>query len=159
MKVILLQDVKDLGKKGTLCEVSDGYGRNFLLPRKLALLATEGNKQDLAHKQKREENRKQREEDEAQQLSQVVEATTLNLVVKTGERGRLFGSVTNKEIAETLAEKHGIKVDRRKIELSESIKTVGEYEAVIKLHPNVSAKLKILVTSSTADIQDGRDRS
>ena len=102
MKVILKEDVKSLGKKGKVCEVSDGYARNFLIPRGLALQATEGNVQDLAHKQKQENLRKQNERQAAEDSKNKIEAMKITLNVKVGDTGRLFGSVTNKEIAETL---------------------------------------------------------
>ncbi|MDR1069448.1 MAG: 50S ribosomal protein L9 [Gracilibacteraceae bacterium] len=143
MKIILTRDVKDLGKKGDLCDVADGYGRNFLLPRKLAIPATEGNRQDLAHKIKKEDERRAREQEEAEALAARLGEIVLVLKVKTGSAGRLFGAVTNKEIADTLAERHGVRVDRRKIETGEPLKTVGGYTAAIKLHSAVTASLRI----------------
>ncbi|HHV63490.1 MAG TPA: 50S ribosomal protein L9 [Peptococcaceae bacterium] len=145
MKVILKEDVKALGKKGKVCEVSDGYARNFLIPRGLAVEATEGNMQDLAHKQKLEEQRKKKEKDEALKLAAQLEATNVVLKVKVGEKGRLFGSVTNKEISEVLEKDYRLKLDKRKIELKEPIKTIGEHFITIKLHPEVNTKIKIRV--------------
>jgi large subunit ribosomal protein L9 len=145
MKVILTQDVKDLGKKGDLRDVADGYGRNFLLPRKLAIQATEGNRQDLAHKQKKEEERRARDLAEAAALGARLAETVLRLRVKTGSAGRLFGAVTNKEIADNLAAQHDVRVDRRKIEMKEPLKAVGEYTVTVKLHPAVTAPLRISV--------------
>lgn len=147
MKVILKEDVKTLGKKGKVCEVSDGYARNFLIPRGLAIEATQGNVQDLAHKQKQEELRKQKEKEQALDLSQKIQAMDIILKVKVGEKGRLFGSVTNKEIAEVLEKEYKLKLDKRKIEVKESIKGLGEYPVTIKLHPEVTANLSIKIQS------------
>ncbi len=145
MKVILKEDVKTLGKKGKVCEVSDGYARNFLIPRGLAAEATQGNVQDLAHRQKQEEIRKQKEKDVALDLAKEIENMDVVLKVKVGEKGRLFGSVTNKEIAEVLEREYKLKIDKRKIELKEPIKAIGEHELTVKLHPEVSGNLKVKV--------------
>lgn len=145
MKVILKQDVKGLGKKGKICEVSDGYARNYLIPRGLAIEATEGNVQDLAHKQKQEELRRQKEKEEAMKLAAKIETLEVVIKVKVGEKGRLFGSVTNKEIADVLEKEYQLKLDKRKIEIKEPFKSLGEYEATVKLHPEVTANMKIKV--------------
>lgn len=145
MKVILKEDVKTLGKKGKVCEVSDGYARNFLLPRGLAVEATEGNVQDLAHKQKIEDQRRQKEKQNALDLAQKLEGLTVTIKVKVGDKGRLFGSVTNKEIAEALEKGYNIKLDKRKIEIKDPIKTVGEHSAVFKIHPEVNGNLKVMI--------------
>ncbi|KUO61910.1 MAG: 50S ribosomal protein L9 [Gracilibacter sp. BRH_c7a] len=145
MKVILKEDVKALGKKGKICEVSDGYARNFLIPRGLALQATEGNVQDLAHKQKQEDLRKQKEKQSAEDSKNKIEDMKIVLHVKVGDNGRLFGSVTNKEIAETLEKVYKIKIDKRKIEVKDPIKNIGEHTVSIKLHPEVSADLKVTI--------------
>jgi len=147
MKVILKADIKGLGQKGKICTVSDGYARNYLLPRGLAVEATEGNVQDLAHKQKQEELRRQKEKQAALDLAAKIEALQVVLKVKVGDKGRLFGSVTNKEIAEVLAKDYNIKLDKRKIELKEAIKTVGDHQVTIKLHPEVSVNLTVEVES------------
>ncbi|MCM1565978.1 MAG: 50S ribosomal protein L9 [Dehalobacter sp. 4CP] len=145
MKVILKEDVKALGKKGKVCEVSDGYARNFLIPRGLAVEATQGNVQDLVHKQKQEELRKQKEKQAALELSQKIENMDIIVKVKVGEKGRLFGSVTNKEIAEVLEKEYQLKLDKRKIEVKEPIKGLGEYQVTVKLHFEVTANLKIKI--------------
>jgi len=145
VKVILKQDVKGLGKKGKICEVSDGYARNYLIPRGLAIEATEGNVQDLAHKQKQEELRRQKEKEEAMKLAAKIETLEVVIKVKVGEKGRLFGSVTNKEIADVLEKEYQLKLDKRKIEIKEPFKSLGEYEATVKLHPEVTANMKIKV--------------
>lgn len=143
MKVILKEDVKALGKKGKVCEVSDGYARNFLIPRGLAIEATQGNVQDLAHKQKQEEQRRQKEKEAALDLAARIEGMDVVLRVKVGEKGRLFGSVTNKEIAEVLEKEYKLKLDKRKIELKEPIKAIGEHQVTVKLHPEVTGNLKV----------------
>ncbi|UWG97241.1 50S ribosomal protein L9 [Dehalobacter sp. DCM] len=145
MKVILKEDVKSLGKKGKVCEVSDGYARNFLIPRGLAVEATQGNVQDLAHKQRLEDKRKQKEKQEALDLCEKIKTLNLVLRVKVGEKGRLFGSVTNKEIADVLEKEYGLKLDKRKIEVKESIKGLGEFPITVKLHPEVTANLSITI--------------
>lgn len=146
MKVILKADVKGTGKKGQVCEVADGYARNFLFPRGLALEATSGNVQDLANKKASEEKRKEREKQVAQELATRLQALTVEVGTKTGEGGRLFGSVTNKEIAETLKKKYSLEIDKRKIELKEPIKSLGTYTVHAKLHPEVSANFQVQVT-------------
>ncbi|NLM22280.1 MAG: 50S ribosomal protein L9 [Peptococcaceae bacterium] len=148
MRVILKQDVKSLGKKGQICEVSDGYARNYLIPRNLAVEATEGNVQDLAHKKKQEELRRQKEKKEAIDLAAKIESLNIVIKVKVGEKGRLFGSVTNKEIADVLEKEYQLKIDKRKIEIKEPFKSLGEYEVVVKLHPEVTASIKIKVEAA-----------
>lgn len=148
MKVILKADVKGTGKKGQVCEVADGYARNFLMPKGLALEATTGNVQDLANKKAMEQKRKDRERQAAQDLAARLEALTVEVATKTGEGGRLFGSVTNKEIAETLKKKYSLEIDKRKIELKEPIKNLGTYTVHAKLHPDVSADFQVRVSGT-----------
>lgn len=145
MKVILTVDVKSLGKKGNVCEVSDGYARNFLFPKKLAVEATQGNLSDLASKKANEDRKKAKEKEDAQLLAEKLSSITVEVYTKTGEGGRLFGSVTNKEIAEALKSKHGIEIDKRKIEVKEPIKALGNYTIQTKLHSEVSTQLKVVV--------------
>lgn len=148
MKMILLADVKSIGKKGQIVNVSDGYARNFLLPKKLAVEATTSNMNELALKQKAEDKRKQKELEEARELAKKLENVTVKVAVKTGDGGRLFGSVTNKEVAACLKEQTGIDIDKKKIVLNVAFKNVGEGHAVVKLHPEVSAELKINIVSA-----------
>jgi large subunit ribosomal protein L9 len=144
MKVIFLQDVKGQGKKGEVKEVSEGYARNFLLKKGLAKEATAGNlKMQEAHK-KSEAKRKQQELEDAKALAKVMEETTITIKAKSGEGGRLFGGVSTKQIAEEL-KKANFKVDKRKIELSEPIRTLGYTNVPIKLHPEVTATVKVHV--------------
>ncbi|HWQ89736.1 MAG TPA: 50S ribosomal protein L9 [Desulfitobacteriaceae bacterium] len=148
MKVILLNDVKGVGKKGQICEVADGHARNFLLPRKLAIEATTGNVQDLAQKKAAEDKRKDKEKQMAHILAQKLDQLVVEVATKTGEGGRLFGSVTNKEIAETLKKIHGIDLDKRKIEVKEPIKALGNYVVQVKLYPDIISKLQVQIVES-----------
>lgn len=146
MKVILQADVKGTGKKGQVLEVADGYARNFLFPKKLAIEATTGNIQDVSHKKAVEQRRKEKEKEEAIKLGDKLNALLIEVKTKTGEGGRLFGSVTSKEIAEALKKQHGVEVDKRKLEIKEPIKTLGNFEVHVKVHPEVVAKLQIKVS-------------
>lgn len=145
MKVIFLQDVKGQGKKGEIKNVSEGYARNFLLPRGLANPANQGNMKQLSQQKISEEKRKDDEKQAAQQLANELEALSIKMEVKAGEGGKLFGSITNKQIAEELANRK-IQIDKRKIELAEPIRTLGVTEVPVKLHPQVTAKLKVQVS-------------
>ena len=147
MKVILQADVKGTGKKGQVYDVADGYARNFLFPKKLAIEATEGNIQDISHKKAVEERRKLKEKEEAIALGNKISALQVEVKTKTGEGGRLFGSVTSKEIAEVLKKQHSLEVDKRKLELKEPIKALGSYEVSVKIHPEVTAKLQVHVSA------------
>ncbi len=147
MKVILLKNVKNVGKEGEVVNVSDGYGRNFLIPRKLAKVATEGSIADLKHTQKIEEKKKEKEFQAAQDLKAELEKTGLEIKVKAGDGGRLFGSVTSSDIAGVL-KKRGYKVDKRKIELKENIKALGVHNVSIKLHREITATIKVKVTEA-----------
>ncbi|MCF6094656.1 50S ribosomal protein L9 [Microaerobacter geothermalis] len=144
MKVIFLRDVKGQGKKGEMKEVSDGYARNFLIPKGLVVPATEGNLKTLEIQKEKERKRKEQELAEAKQLSKELEKLTVTIKAKSGEGGRLFGSVTSKQIAETL-EKMNIKIDKRKIQLNEPIRTLGVTNIPVKLHSEVTAQLKVHV--------------
>ena len=143
MKMILLEDVKNVGKKGQVINASDGYAKNFLLPKKLAVEATKANMNDLALKEKAEAKRRKEELEEAQALSKTLADITVKIPVRMGEGGKIFGSVTSKEIASCLEAQAGVVVDKKKIVVDGPFKTVGPAEVVVKLHPQVSAKLKI----------------
>lgn len=145
MKVILLEDVKNVGKKGQLVNASDGYAKNFLFPKKLAVEATKSNINDLELKKKAEEKRKQQELEEAKELAKQMEAKEVIVSVKTGENGKTFGSVTNKEIAEALEKQTGLKVDKKKIVLEEPIKMVGSRTVIVKIHPQVNAEINVKI--------------
>ncbi|MDQ0172669.1 50S ribosomal protein L9 [Paenibacillus tundrae] len=147
MKVIFIKDMKGQGKKGQVKEVSEGYAQNFLLPRGIARLATDGNMKTLDNQNAAEERRKQEEkaEAEAEALGKKLESEVTELKAKSGEGGRLFGAITSKQIAEALAAK-GLKIDKRKIELDEPIRTLGVTQVSVKIHPEVKATLKVQVT-------------
>jgi len=140
MKVILLQDVKGTGKKGQTIEASDGHARNFLIPRKLAVEATKANMAQLEGQQKKAASQLQQEVEAAQALAAKIREVEIKIPVKAGSGGRMFGSISNKEIAEAM-QRQGISVDKKKIVVG-AIKTAGEHTANIKLHPQVSATLK-----------------
>ncbi len=146
MKVILQSDVKGTGKKGQILEVADGFARNFLFPKKLAIEATTGNIQDVSHKKEVEQRRKEKEKEDAIKLGVKLNALLIEVKTKTGEGGRLFGSVTSKEITEALKKQHGIEVDKRKLEIKDPIKTLGDFEVHVKVHPEVVAKLQVHVS-------------
>ena len=146
MKVILLKDVKGQGVKGDILNVSVGYARNFLLKNNLAEEATKGNVQVLKAKQRSEEQSEQRELDKAEKLKESLANITVELKAKAGEAGRLFGSITNKQIAETLQKEHGHKIDRRKIDLDQPIRALGQTTVPVKLHPEVTGSIKVHVS-------------
>ena len=147
MKVILQSDVKGTGKKGQVLEVADGFARNFLFPKKLAVEATTGNIQDISHKKALEDRRKEKEKEDAVELAGKLNTLQIEVKTKTGEGGRLFGSVTSKEIADALKKQHGVEVDKRKLEVKEPIKALGNYEVHVKIHLDVVAKLRVHVVA------------
>lgn len=144
MKVIFLKDVKGKGNAGEVKNVSEGYARNFLLPKNLAVEANPGNLKTLENQKKGEEKRQQEELEEAQALKAKIEGLEITIPAKSGEGGRLFGSVTSKQIAEALKNK-AVKIDKRKIDMPEPIRTLGLTDVPIKLHPKVTATLKVHV--------------
>ena len=145
MKVILLQDVKGKGKKGQLLEVSDGYARNFMLPKKMAIEATTDAINTMRMNDKATQERIAREKAEALAVAKQQRELTLTVTAKGGGNGRLFGSVTNQEIADALAKKAGIKLDKRKIVISDAIKNVGTYTVTCKLGYEISAPLTVKI--------------
>lgn len=145
MKVIFLEDVKGKGAKGEVKKVSAGYAQNFLIKNKLAVEATPANLSKLKGQQNRAEKDAAEELAEAKSLKEKVEQVTVKMKAKSGEGGRLFGSITTKQIADVLAKTEGIKVDRRRMELPEPIRTLGYTNIPIKLHPEVTATLKVHV--------------
>jgi len=147
MKVILNQDVKGQGKKGDMIEVSDGYARNFLLPKNLAKEATKENINVMQGQKDSQEYRKKKELEEAEEIKAKVEAVTVKIKAKAGENGKLFGSVTSKEISEELKMQHHVKIDKKKFVVPDGIKSLGVTEVDIKIHPGVVAKLKVSVES------------
>ena len=145
MKVILLQDVKGKGKKGQMIEVSDGYARNFMLPKKLAIEATADAVNTMRMNDKAAAEKAARERAEALEISRKLREMTVTVTAKGGGAGRLFGSVTNAEIADSLAKKTGIKLDKRKIVISDPIKNVGTYTVTCKLGYEISAPLTVKI--------------
>lgn len=145
MKVILLQDVRGTGKAEDVVNVSDGYGRNMLIPRGLALEATDKNIKTLEKKKREAAARKAEEKAEALVLKEKIEKIQIKFVKKAGDSGKVFGSITSKEISEKLKEDQDITVDKKKINLSTPIKAIGEFNVEIKLYPEIMAKLKVIV--------------
>ena len=145
MKVILLQDVKTLGKKGDMVEVSDGYAKNFIIPKKLGVEANGANINDLKLQKANQAKVEKEQYEAAVKLGEEIEALSVTVPIKVGEGGRAFGAVTGKEIAKALLEQHKITVDKKKIVLPDSIKSVGEFGVPIRLHTKVTAKLKVYV--------------
>lgn len=142
MKVIFLQDVKGQGKKGEIKDLSEGYVRNFLLPKGLVKAASDGNIKTLEVQNASEVKRKAKEKEDAQALAKKLEETPVVVKAKAGEGGRLFGAITSKQVAEALAAL-GFKIDKRKIELEDPIRTLGVTQVPVKLHPEVKAKLNV----------------
>lgn len=145
MKVIFLKDVKGKGKKGEVKNVADGYAHNFLVKQGLAVEANNANVSSLDAQKKKQEKEAAEELAEAKKLKEVLDQTTVELTAKAGEGGRLFGSITTKQVAEELQKKHGIKIDKRKMELADAIRTLGHTKVPVKLHHEVTATLTVSV--------------
>lgn len=146
MKVILKEDVKSLGKKGQIVEVSDGYARNFILKKGKGVEATSKNLNDLKLQKANEDKIAQENYEAAQELGKKIEAGQIQVSIKTGEGGKAFGSVSSKEIAEEAKSQLGLDIDKKKIQLKETIKTLGTHNVPVKLHPKVTVELKVVVT-------------
>ncbi|HVZ82163.1 MAG TPA: 50S ribosomal protein L9 [Terracidiphilus sp.] len=150
MEVILKEDVANLGHRGDVVKVADGYGRNFLLPRKLALQATEANKAVIEQMKAAAARRSAVEKAQAEELVVKLEPVVLSFTRKAGENGQLFGSVTSADIAGDLETK-GFNVDRRKVQLSEPLKSLGDYTVAVKLHREVTAHIKVQVLADATE--------
>ncbi len=148
MEVILLEDVKSLGKKGQVVKINDGYARNYVLPKKLGIEATPKNLNDLKLQKMRDDKQAAQELQEAKDLAVKIEEKPVKLAMKTGEGGRTFGAVSTKEIAAAAKEQLGLEIDKKKIKLDESIKTLGTHIVSVRLHKDVSAKLTVVVNES-----------
>ena len=148
MKIILLQDEKKLGKKGDVIEASDGFARNYILPKKIGIEATPKNMNELKLQKASQDKRAQEQLEAARALAAQLEDKQIVVKIKGGEGGRTFGSVSSKEIATACQEQHGIEVDKKKIQLPESTKSFGSYEVPVKLHPQVTGKLAVKVTEA-----------
>jgi len=149
MELILTQDFDGLGLEGDIVSVAEGYGRNYLIPEGIALEATLPNRKALELKSKKIEVKRLKVKASAEKVKEQMEALTINLVQKAGEEGKLYGSVTSMDIASAL-EKKGITIDRRKIVLEKPIKTVGEFDISVKIYPEVTASLKVMVSPEAA---------
>lgn len=145
MKVILLQDVKTLGKKGDTVNVSDGYARNMLFPKKLGIEATAKNMNDLKLQKANQAKVAQEQLDAAKAFAEVLAKTEVVVAIKVGEGGKTFGSVSSKEIAEAAKAQHNLDIDKKKIQLASPIKALGTTPVPLKLHPQVTAELKVTV--------------
>lgn len=145
MEVILIQDVKSLGKKGDVVKVSDGYARNFILPKKLGVEATKQNLYDLEQQKAAEAKRQKEILEEAKDFAKKLEEITVKLSIKAGEGGKTFGSVSTKEIVAAVKDQFGFDIDKKKLQLSDPIKNAGSYTVPVKLHPQVTAEMKVLV--------------
>lgn len=147
MKVILLQDVKKLGKKGDVVDISDGYARNFLFPRKLAEEANNNNIHILNTKKENERKKKLAEIEAAQKLASELKGKEIKIEAKSGESGRLFGAITSKDVAELINKNFNLSIDKKKI-VMDTIKVAGSYDVELKLYPEVSTKIKVIVQQS-----------
>lgn len=145
MKVILLQDVKSVGKKGDMVDLSEGYARNFILPKKLGVEATNANKNNLKLQKANEEKIAKEQYEAALALKTEVEEMLVQVSLKSGEGGRTFGSISSKEIAKAVSEQYKKEIDKKKIQMQDAIKSVGTHEVTVKLHPKVTAKLRVHV--------------
>lgn len=145
MKIILLEDVKSLGKKGQIIEANDGYARNYILPKKLGVEANGKNLNDLKLQKANEEKIAKEQLEAAQAFAKEMESKEVIVKMKGGEGGKVFGSVSTKEIAQAAKSQCGMELDKKKIQIAEAIKSFGVYEVTVKLHPKVSGKLKVKV--------------
>ncbi len=150
MKVILREDVKNLGKKGDLADVAEGYGRNYLIPRGLAVPASEGKLKEAALVKEGRAKKEARAQKDAEALAAKLKDVTLTIASRVGEGGKLYGAVTSRDIARELENFLGRAVDKRKIELSEPIKTLGAYPALLRLYPGVEVQINVTVVAANA---------
>ena len=145
MKVILTQDVAKLGKKGDVLEVAEGYARNYLLPRGLVGEASIGKINDLERQKNIEADKKLKIKQKSEQLAEKINNLTVKIFAKVGDNGKLFGAVGNNDIAKALADQHKVDIDKKKIVMKDTIKTLGEYKVSLKLYPSVQAEIKVEV--------------
>lgn len=147
MKVILKADIKGTGKKGEMINTSDGYARNYLFPRDLAMEASEGNIKTLEHQKAKEVKKKSEELANAKEFAKKLSELSVTIKVKTGDNGKLFGSITSKDISEEVKKQHGVEIDKKKIVLEDAIKTTGTYDIEIKVYPEVHGKLNVTIAA------------
>lgn len=145
MKLILKADVKGLGKKESMVDVSDGYARNFLIPRGLAVEASSSNINVMNTKKEAEKNKKEKELQQAKDLAEKLKSINVVFKTKAGESGKLFGSITSKDVSDKLLKDHKLDIDKKKISMPDALKALGSFEAEVKLYPGVSGKLSIKV--------------
>ncbi len=145
MKIVLLEDVKSLGEKDDVVNVSDGYARNYLFPRNLAIEATAAKLKEIKKKRKIDENKKARELEEAKELAERLGKIEVTIKTKAGGSGKLFGSITNKDIVDIIKSQYKIELDRKKLVINEAIKSLGVHEVEVKVYPEVAAKIKVNV--------------
>ena len=145
MQVILLEDVKTLGKKGDVVKLNDGYARNFVIPKKLGVEATQKNLNELKNQQKRDSIVAKQQLEAAKEYGEKISKETVQLTMKAGEGGRVFGSISSKEIVTEAKKQFGFDIDKKKLQMPEPIKTFGTYEIPVKLHPQVTSTLKVCV--------------
>ncbi len=148
MKIILLQDEKKLGKKGDIIEASEGYARNYILPKKIGVEATPKNMNDLKLQKANDDKKAKEILDAAKALAADLETKQVVVKIKAGEGGKTFGSVSTKEIASAFKEQHNLEIDKKKIQLTDSIKAFGSFEVPVKLHPQVTGKLTVKVVEA-----------
>ena len=146
MRVMLTKDVKDVGRAGEVKEVADGYGRNFLIPRKMAVMAGKGVEAEATRLRTAAAKRESKDREEAQSLADEIGNKTVVVRLKVGEEGKAFGSITNSDIAEALRAQHQVEVDRHRIDLKEPIKTLGEHQVTLRLHKDVDSAINLIVT-------------
>ncbi len=145
MKVVLLDDVKGQGKKGEVVDVAEGYARNYLFPKKLAVEATPGKLKEISQQKAAFDRQKQKELEDAKVLSEKMKGMRVNIEAKVGEGGKLFGAIGNKDISDCLSKQHNLKIDKKKIILKEPIKNLGEHQVTVKLHPEVKNAITVVV--------------
>lgn len=150
MKVVLLQDIKGTGKKDQIIEVSDGYARNFLFPRKMALEANANNMNAVKRSKEAEAHREQKSRAAAEELAKKLKGGVIRVTARAGEGGRLYGSITSQEIADALKAQHGVTIDKRKIELPEPIRAVGDTEISVWLYAGVTTKMTVMTVAGKA---------
>ena len=148
MKIILKADIKGVGKKGELINASDGYARNYLFPRNLAMEANEGNMKTLENQKAKEVKKKSEELQAAKDFAKQLSELEVGISVKTGDNGKLFGSITSKDIADALKTQHKIEIDKKKIMLEDALKVTGVYEVDVKVYPEVHGKLKVSIKAA-----------
>lgn len=147
MKVILIQDVRKLGKEGEIKEVTDGYARNFLIPRGLAMEATTTKIKETQEKHVREQNKKNKEQQQAEALKQKLDGQSVTIKARTGGGDKLFGAITAREVSDILQKELGVVIDKKKIDISDPLKHLGEYQVKVKIYPTIQAEINVIVAA------------